>query len=344
MSLAVGECEDMTDGRLDFRTIRGLEDVWRSVTGGAARDAARPVPWRALLDTLGLGLEQTISYLGRERPAWDAFVAWTEATAGGASDGARGAAIARYHAWYDGAPIPDAELRRQAAIMAAEPVFSEIEMAAWARDGVVVLHQAITRDEAAAIAAHLWRLKAATPTDPASWYGRGENGIMVQAFQHPTMEVPRRSARVHRGFAQLYGHADLLVSTDRLSFNPPVTDRYAFPGPNLHWDTSLAGEIPFETQAILYLTDTEATQGALRVVPGFHHRLAQGWLETLGTRDPRTIDLTREAVPIAAAPGDLVIWRQDLPHGASANTADRPRMAQYVTMSPMRWPDMRRWL
>lgn len=307
------------------------------------------VPLRPLFDTLGLGLEQAMAYLGRARPDWEHFIAWVEATAGGVSDGARGAAIERYHAWYDGAPIPAAERRRQAAVMAADPVFSAIEMAAWDRDGVVVLHQAITRDEAAAIEAHLWALKAATPDDPASWYGRSDKGIMVQAFQHPAMDVPRRAARVHRAFAQLYGHADLLVSTDRLSFNPPVTDHYAFPGPNLHWDTSLGdaspeGGIPFETQAILYLTDTEAAQGALRVVPGFHHRLAGGWLKTLGTSDPRTIDLTHEAVPIAAAAGDLVIWRQDLPHGASANTTDRPRMAQYVTMYPMRWPDTRAWV
>lgn len=330
----------MTNDRLDFRTIRGLYATWAGAMDPARRAPGPREPLRPLFDTLGLGLEQAMAYLGRARPDWERFIVWAEATAGGACDGA----IERYHAWYDGAPVPDAELKRQAAVMAVAPVFSAIEMVAWARDGVVVLPQAITRDEAAAIAAHLWRLKAATPDDRASWYGRGENGIMVQAFQHPTMEVPRRAARVHRAFAQLYGHADLLVSTDRLSFNPPVTDRYAFPGPNLHWDTSLAGDIPFETQAILYLTDTDAAQGALRVVPGFHHRLAEGWLKTLGTRDPRTIDLTREAVPIAAAAGDLVIWRQDLPHGASANTADRPRLAQYVTMYPMRWPDTRAWL
>ena len=42
-----------------------------------------------------------------------------------------------------------------------------------------------------------------------------------------------------------------------------------------------------------------------------------------------------------ASAGDLVIWRQEIPHGASANTSDRPRLAQYVTMYPMHWPDER---
>ena len=167
---------------------------------------------------------------------------------------------------------------------------------------------------------------------------------MVQEFQHPAMAVPRRAPRIHRAFAQLYYHADLVVSTDRLSFNPPERHDYPFQGPHLHWDTSLAAPIPYEAQGILYLTDTAADQGALRVVPGFHHRLAGGWLDSLGGRNPREIDLAGEAAPIAANAGDLVIWRQDLPHGASANSADRPRLAQYVTCYPMRRPDTRPWL
>lgn len=93
-----------------------------------------------------------------------------------------------------------------------------------------------------------------------------------------------------------------------------------------------------------HLTDTNGDQGALRLVPGFHHRITAGWWDALEGRDPRRIDLAGEAVPIAANAGDLVIWRQELPHGASANTSQRPRMVQYVTMYPMRKTDTRRWL
>ncbi|HEX7133583.1 MAG TPA: phytanoyl-CoA dioxygenase family protein, partial [Iamia sp.] len=125
---------------------------------------------------------------------------------------------------------------------------------------------------------------------------------------------------------------------------PPLRDGGTFPGPHLHWDESLAAPIPFETQGILYLTDTAADQGALQVVPGFHHRLADGWLETLGRTDPRTVDLSAEAVTVPAETGDLVIWRQEIPHGASPNVSDRPRLAQYVTHRPLRWPDDRPWV
>ena len=115
-----------------------------------------------------------------------------------------------------------------------------------------------------------------------------------------------------------------------------------FPGPHLHWDTNLTLPIPFETQGILYLADTPADGGALQVVPGFHHRI-EDWLADIGSADPRQIDLARDAVTVPAGAGDLVIWRNDLPHGASANRSTRPRLAQYVNHAPLRWPDTRVW-
>lgn len=320
--------------------IRGLRDLWAGATGRARPSGAPPLPVRLLLDTLGLGLEQTMTHLGGERPDWDAFTAWVEATAGPPDPGR----VARWHAWVDGAPPPRGEVERQAAVMAAEPVLDPDDLAVWDRDGVVVLEGAITRAEAGAIADHLWTTIAADPDDPSTWSRHRAGGIMIGHYQHPAMDVPRRSARIATAFAQLYGHADLIASTDRLSFNPPVGDGFAFPGPHLHWDTSLAPPIPFETGGILYLTDTTADQGALQVVPAFHRRLASGWLEAQGGTDPRAVDLSAEAVTVPAAAGDLVIWRQEIPHGASANTTDRPRLAQYVNHHPMRWPDAGPWI
>lgn len=330
----------MTDEQITIRDVAGLHDLWARATMLAAPRDVRPPPTRTLLDSLGVGLEQALRHLGDVRPGFEDFAAWIVATAG-APDLAR---IERYHAWYHGAPPPAAEVARQARVMAADPVFDAAELAAWERDGVVVLRGAVTRDDAGAIADHLWSLLGADPADPATWYAPRTNGIMVQHFQHPAMDVPRRSPRLHRAFAELYGHADLIASTDRLSFNPPVAGNYNFPGPHLHWDTSLAPPIPFEAAGILYLTDTEADQGALQVVAGFHHRLAEGWLRSLDGADPRQVDLSGAAVTVPAGAGDLVIWRQEIPHGASANTSALPRLAQYVTMYPMHWPDERDWV
>lgn len=335
-----GNAEQRSEGgcAIGMAAVRGLQELWAGTTSAAPSNPDLPV--RPLLDTLGLGLEQVMTHLGRHRPGWDDFVAWAEAVAGPPNADA----VARYNAWIAGDAPPAVEHARQAAVMALPPVFSGEEITKWARDGVIVLRDAIEPDQAAAIASHLWAIKEADPDDQATWYARGENGIMVQYFQHPAMDVPRRAPRVHRAFSQLYGHADLIASCDRLSFSPPACDGYDFPGPHLHWDTSLVDPIPFEAQGILYLTDTTADQGALVVVPGFHHRLANGWLAELGGRDPRTVDPSAEAVPVAAGAGDLVIWRQEIPHGASENTSTRPRLAQYVTLYPMRRRDGRTWL
>ena len=130
--------------------------------------------------------------------------------------------------------------------------------------------------------------------------------------------------------------------TDRISFNPPERADAPFQGFPLHWDTSLTPPIPFAVQAILYLTDTAADQGALRLVPGFHRRIAE-WLVGLGGIDPRAVDLDGAAVPVPAGAGDLIIWRQDLPHGASPNRAQSPRLAQYLTMIEGDAEDLRDW-
>lgn len=230
-----------------LETLPGLRCAWARATMRVRAESSLDVPYRLLLDTLGLGLEQTLRYLGSERPDFARFIRWIQETAGPLGDDR----IARYRAWAEGSPTPSLEVARQAAVMAAPPVFTDAERAKWEADGLVILRNAIDRAEAAAIADHLWDILAASPNDPSTWYGSRTNGIMIQQFQHPTLEASRGSARIAKAFSELYGHADLIVSTDRLSFNPPETAFYRFPGPGLHWDTSLASPIPFETQAIL---------------------------------------------------------------------------------------------
>jgi hypothetical protein len=308
--------------------VPGLESYWQARTfrGGEAPGAMQE---RALLDTLGLGLEQALRYLMEMRPTFDAFRAWIVATAG-QPDPVR---LARHVAEVSGAPQPRPVRDWLATIDAAPPVLGPDELAGWDEQGFVVLRNAITRAEADAAAGLLWELVGARPDAPESWHEPVRQGLWVSVFQHPALEPARRSARVHKGFAQLWGTADLHMTVDRMSFNPPVTPAHGFGGSSLHWDVSLVRPIPFATQAILYLTDTAADQGALQVVPGFHRRI-DAWLDALGGAHPRSVDLSEQAVAVPAGAGDLVIWRQELPHGASPNTSDRPRLAQYINMYP----------
>lgn len=311
------------DGGLgEVRGLRAFLDA-RLARKPPARDRSE----RVLLDALGLGLEQTLTFIARERPDHDRFLDWVLSTAG-PPDPLR---IMRLNAWADKAPTPPPVQAWLDGIEAMAPVLDADDLAHWQAEGYVILRGAISAAEAAAVEQLLWNEVGADPRDPETWYGDRTNGIMIQRFQHPAMEAARRSARVHKAFAQLWGTADLWMTTDRLSFNPPLRPAHEYREPGLHWDVSLARPIPFATQGILYLTDTPPEHGALRLVPGFQHRI-DAWLDGLGERHPRQVNLDAEARCIGAGAGDLIIWRNDLPHGASPNTGTRPRMAQYVNM------------
>lgn len=306
-----------------------LDDLWARATRRAEpRPDAGPTD-ALVLSTFRLGLEQTLSHLGQVRPDRTEFLAWVVATAGTPSE----EDVARLEATLAGSPAPPSTAARLAQVEAMPPALDPTELERFERDGYAVLRGALTSRQASAAADAVLAATGAELQDPTTWYGGRTNQIMVQLFQHPALDVARRSARVHKAFAQLWGTSDLWVTTDRASFNPPLRPGDGFAPPRLHWDVSLARPVPFATQGILYLTDTSEDQGALELVPGFHHRL-DSWLDGLGTADPRSVDLSAGAVRVAAGAGDLVIWRQDLPHGASPNHTDRPRVAQYLTMFP----------
>ena len=151
------------------------------------------------------------------------------------------------------------------------------------------------------------------------------------------MCIRDRYPRVHQAFSEIWDNEKLWVSFDRASMNPPERDDWKFPGPYLHWDMSLDNmPVTLKVQGVLYLADTPGNQGAFTCIPGFHRKL-ESWLKNLPTdADPRRLirEYQDEGVPIAGEAGDLVIWHSALPHGSSPNSAVRPRMAQYITMSP----------
>jgi len=306
---------------------RGLEALWASATG---RSECVPltIADRILLDSLGVGLDQMLNMLRTTTPDYAQFEAWILAVSGQPN----AERIARYHAWLDGAEPPEETRNRLAAIEAMPDVFDAEALDHWEENGFVVLESAISTAEAKAAEERLWQAAGVAPEDREAWWGANrQDGILIQHFCDAELDAARHSPRVHKAFAQLWGTVDLWAKVDRMSFNPPVPPGQTWQGRGLHWDVSLVRPIPFATQAILYLTDTPANQGATLVVPGFHRRL-YSWLDSLGDVDPRTVDLSAEAVPVQARAGDLVIWRHDLPHAASPNHAAQPRIAQYINM------------
>jgi ectoine hydroxylase-related dioxygenase (phytanoyl-CoA dioxygenase family) len=243
-----------------------------------------------------------------------------------------------------GAPYP-AEITQWLATVDASPaVLSPDDLAFWDEHGYVIVHDAVPADSLAAAAEAVWDHVGARSDHPATWYRQRNNGIMVQFFQHPAFTTNRRSSRIHKAYAQLWGTADLWVTTDRVGFNVPERPGWTFPGPDLHWDTSLVQPMPFHTQGILYLTDTPPEQGAFTCVPGFHRRIST-WLADLPPgADPRQQNLhALGSQPIGGRAGDLIIWNDALPHGSRPNRGRAPRLVQYVRMYPTRMDVQEVW-
>lgn len=290
---------------------------------------------------LGVGLEQAADYLSREPARFDAFERWIAETSGGIAP----LQVARINAAVTGAPCPDETRRWLDEVDASEPVLTAADLAHWEEHGYVVLHNAVPRDSREAATQALWDYLGAHAEQPDTWYRKNDHGIMVQYFQHRAFAANRRSARIHKAFTQLWGTADLWLTTDRVGFNVPERPGWQFRGPHLHWDTSIKTPIPFSTGGILYLTDTPPEQGAFTLVPGFHRRI-EAWLETLAPgADPRNEDMYALGPrAIGGRAGDFIIWHQALPHGASPNRGRRPRMVQYINMFPAVFGEQEEWI
>lgn len=106
----------------------------------------------------------------------------------------------------------------------------------------------------------------------------------------------------------------------------------------------MATSIPLSIQGILYLADTPAHQGAFCCVPGFHRRIGS-WLDGLPSgANPRHEILKSPAVGIAGQAGDMVLWADSLPHGATPNRGSYPRIVQYIVMFRADRVDRRPWI
>jgi len=322
-----------------------LKRLWsRSLAGRQGRSPPATMHDRHL-DTLvihasGLGLEQTVNYLGRA-PGFEEFESWIVSTTGGIAP----EQVARINAAVIGCHPPPETARRLAAINESPAVLTPSDLSFWSEYGYVVLHDAVPPALRDAAAQALWRHLGARPDDPETWYRLNDHGIMVQYFQHPAFAAIRRSPRIHKAFAQLWGTADLWPTTDRVGFNVPERDGWKFPGPHLHWDVSVKTPIPFGTGGILYLTDTPPEQGAFTLVPGFQ-RWGEAWLNALPYgADPRRQDLYALGPrPIGGRAGDLIIWHQTLPHGASPNRGSKPRLVQYINMFATHYEEQKEWI
>ena len=240
------------------------------------------------------------------------------------------------------------------------------QWASWEHDGFLIVPNVINASVAAAAAAAIREFVGANDSDLASWYtntldiyedrtpsgARPHHGPcgMVNLCHHRALWALRQEPALHRVFADLYGTRRLYVTIDRQHFKPPQNPAYpawsdaGAVHKGLHWDIDTrrsAWPVPYVIQGVVYLEDTSAEQGALRVVPGFHRRLA-AWDAAQpagrGAERPEgaaAAALETEAVALAAPAGSLIVWHSLLPHGPAPNLGSAPRVSSYVTMLPV---------
>lgn len=298
---------------------------------------------KTLLDLCGIGLEPGLRAL-YQNDHQSAFVAYIQQIAKlTAADiaGINQQLGAISHGLMPSVTVPEVEDFNSAEVEDSNPVavLSESQLNFWQSEGYLMIPQVLTAEQCAATRDFIWQQLGANEQDPTTWYQPHEfmQKIMLQLFRHPQLDANRQVPKIRQVFEQLWQRTDLVMTTDRVSFNPPETPTWHFPGPDMHWDMPLQLPVKFATQGLIYLTDTGEEQGAFCCVPGFHLKIEEWLLE----QNKPDIELQQQdwhrwqVKPIAAKAGDLIIWHHALPHGASPNRGTLPRMVQYINFYPM---------
>lgn len=314
-------------------------------TRGQLKEENTAAEWKLdliIMNGLGLGMEETIQALFQKSSSRD-FETWIlQKNNGSISKEKIELVNKKIRAELSGENDNSAGENKN-----IKEVLTKEDLDFWDENGYVIIRNAITEENCKAAEKAVWDFLEMNPAGRQTWYKHhpAQQGIMVQFFQHPALEANRRSGKIKNAFAQLWGTDNLMVSTDRVSFNPPENDKWHFPGPNLHWDTSVHLPIPLGLQGILYLTDVKEEQGAFTCVPGFHKRIDE-WINSLPAGvNPREQNLVNlGAKPISANAGDFIIWHHALPHGSRPNRENYPRIVQYITWMPPGLEDSRPWV
>lgn len=226
-------------------------------------------------------------------------------------------------------------------------VLTKEDLDFWNANGYIVVKNAIPEEDCLATQKAIWQFLEKDSEDVTTWYKshKEQKGLMVNFFNHPTLEKNRASLKIQKAYEQLYGTNEIYKTIDKVSFNPPITTGYNFLGSKLHWDVSLKQPIPFRLQGLLYLSDCNDKEGAFHCVPGFHHQI-ENWMKSLQPNEnPREVALeTLIPKPITGKAGDFIIWHQALPHCASPNTGSKPRLVQYLTYFPINYKETSEWI
>ncbi|MES2382764.1 MAG: phytanoyl-CoA dioxygenase family protein [Bacteroidota bacterium] len=305
---------------LDVKQINILNGLWQKAVNIKSKKA--DFSWHEavkVLYQLNIGMEETIQYLYYNKPSFEVFLTWVESKS----------------------------TKEEETTVAHGQVLSADDLLFWEQNGYIVIKQAVTEQQCIDAKNAIWQFLDASEYDENSWYKPhpAKKGLMVVFTEHEALQRTRNSARIRSAYEQLYNSTDIYKTIDKVSFNPPETNKYKFMGSSLHWDVSLALPIPYKLQGLLYLNDVSEEGGAFQCVPGFHLQIAD-WMDHVPTGvDPRSYAISNlKPVSVAGSAGDFIIWHQALPHCASPNKSKVPRMVQYLTYLPNNLKEQDKWI
>ena len=269
---------------------------------------------------LGISMEDTLEFLYFEKPNFEIFKAW----------------------------IKNRQRNENAENKdVTDDVLSEEDLKFWNKNGYVIIKNAISKKDCEETQLAIWDFLKMDPDKKETWYKKHSNqkGLMLNFSDHETLNRNRFSPRIKKAYEQLYNTTKIYKTIDKVSFNPPETKRFTFLGSPLHWDISLKQPITFGLQGLLYLTDCGINDGAFHCVSEFHNKIDH-WLDSLEPKEnPREKALkTFIPSPIIGNAGDFIIWNNKLPHCATPNQGEKPRMVQYLTYLPDDYDASGEWL
>ena len=301
-----------------------FEKLWkRTVDSSRGIDSIDKSTWDEEIEMLyrsGISLEDTLHYLYFKKPDFESFKNWI---------------------------LQNKNEIANESQQDSENVLSQEDLDFWDENGYVIVKNAISITECEETQNAIWDFLEMSPKNKETWYKGHEEqkGLMLNFSNHPALNKNRSSLRIQKAYEQLYKTTNIYKTIDKVSFNPPESEHFKFLGSSLHWDVSLKLPIPFGLQGLLYLTDCNENDGAFHCVPGFHKKIEQ-WLQNLKPTDnPRQIAVeTLKPTPITGSVGDFIIWHKALPHCATPNRGETPRMVQYLTYLPDNYKEASEWI
>ena len=224
-------------------------------------------------------------------------------------------------------------------------VLSAEDWTHWTSWGFVVVKNAVPVANIERLRDLLWEFQEMDPKDMSTWYKPQlrdhemkelNNSGMVEIYNHPYLWANRQHPRIYDAFVDIWDREDLWVTIDRANFNPPNRNARCFNG-FIHNDVDTRLDpLPVNVQGVLSLVDTDPEMGGFQCVPELFRTLDAWRRRQPADRDGFVPDTTGfEIVNVTMKAGDLLIFNSLLAHGIRPNrSADRVRMAQYISMTP----------